>query len=149
MSLRQNRVVTVRRFIATAPSTDQPSAFVVAVLDDDQSGLRWLGYLLESKNYAVRLFTSGTALLDSGRLAEIACLISDIDMRGMDGIELLGRIHALHPGLPTILITGYPDRLERLPPLGSIYPGLFTKPFQAEELLAAVRDISLLHTRTP
>jgi DNA-binding NtrC family response regulator len=133
--------------MAMTPWTDRPSAFVVAVINDEQSDLRWLEYVLESHNYAVRRFSSGTALLDSGRLAEIDCLISDIDTSGTDAIRLLGEIQAIHPALPTILITGYPEKLQRLPPLGGIYPGLFTKPFQAEELLAAVADI--VRTRTP
>ncbi|MCI0362789.1 MAG: response regulator [Phycisphaerales bacterium] len=120
--------------------TDQPSGLVVAVVDDDQSILRSLGYLLESADYAVRLFTSATALLDSGRLAEIDCLISDIDMPGMDGFELLRLVHGARPGLPVILITGYPDTLKRLPPLGGSKPRFFTKPFQGPELLAAVAD---------
>jgi FixJ family two-component response regulator len=120
--------------------TDPRSAFVVAVVDDDQSILRSLEYLLESADYAVRLFTSAKALLDSGFLPEIDCLISDIDMPGMDGFELLRQVHAARPGLPTILITGYPDTLKRLPPLGGSKPRFFTKPFQGPELLAAVGD---------
>ena len=118
--------------------SEQASGFVVAVIDDDQAILRSLEYLLESADYAARLFTSAAALLDSGCLSDIDCLISDIDMPGMDGFELLERIHAVRPGLATILITGYPHRLKRLPPLGGINPRLFTKPFQAEELLAAI-----------
>jgi FixJ family two-component response regulator len=120
--------------------TDPRSAFVVAVVDDDQGILRSLEYLLESADYAVRLFTSAGALLDSGCLPQIDCLISDIDMPGMDGFELLRMVHAARPGLPTILITGYPDTLKRLPPLGAIKPRFFTKPFQGPELLAAVSD---------
>jgi len=118
----------------------QPSGFVVAVVDDDQRILQSLAYLLESADHAVRLFTSATALLDSGCLPEIDCLISDIDMPGMDGFELLRQINAARPGLPTILITGYPDRLRRLPPLGESNPRSFTKPFQGPELLAAISD---------
>jgi FixJ family two-component response regulator len=120
--------------------TDRPTAFVVAVVDDDQSVLRSLEFLLESADYAVRLFTSATALLDSACLAEIDCLISDIDMPGIDGFDLLKLVHGARPELPTILITGYPERLQRLPPLSGIRPRFFTKPFQAQELLAAVRD---------
>jgi FixJ family two-component response regulator len=73
-------------------------------------------------------------------LAKIDCLISDIDMPGMDGFELLGLVNNLRHGLPVILITGYPDRLKRLPPLGDCHPRFFTKPFKGEELLAAVAD---------
>jgi FixJ family two-component response regulator len=116
------------------------SSSVVAVIDDDQGVLRSLEYLLESADYAVRLFTSARALLDAGSLADIDCLISDIDMPGMDGFELLRLVHAARPSLPTILITGYPDRLKRLPPFRGSEPRFFTKPFHGPELLTAVSD---------
>ena len=125
--------------------TERPSGFVVAVVDDDQSILRSLEYLLESADYAVRLFTSGTTLLQSGHLPEIDCLISDIDMTGMDGFELLRLVHAARPGLPIILITAYPDTLKRLPPLGGSRLRFFTKPFKGPELLAAVSESLLNH----
>ena len=118
----------------------QPPGFIVAVVDDDEGILRSLEYLLESADYAVRLFHSGTELLDGGCLKEIDCLISDIDMPGMDGFELLRLVHAARPRLPIILITGYPDTLKRLPPLGGSNPRFFTKPFNGPELLAAVSD---------
>ncbi|HKH90456.1 MAG TPA: response regulator [Gemmatimonadaceae bacterium] len=120
--------------------TERTSAFVVAVVDDDRGVLRSLEYLLESADYAVRLFTSGPDLLQSGCLPEIGCLISDIDMPGMDGFELLRLVRPVRPALPTILITGYPDTLTRLPLLGAIAPRVFTKPFEGQELLSAVGD---------
>ena len=113
---------------------------LVAVVDDDRSVLRSIEYLLESADYGARLFTSAQALLESGCLAEIDCLISDIDMPGMDGFELLRQVHAARPGLPVILITGYPDAVKQVPPLGETQPRFFTKPFQGAELLAAVSD---------
>ena len=113
---------------------------VVAVVDDDQGILQSLEYLLESADYAVRLFASAAALLDSGCLAEIDCLISDVDMPGTDGFELVRLVRSARPTLPIILITGYPDRLTRLPPLGGSHPRLFTKPFQGHELLEAVSE---------
>ena len=120
--------------------SERASSLVVAAVDDDKSILRSLEYLLESADYPVRAFTSGAALLESGCLQEIACLISDIDMPGMDGIELLRLVHAARPGLPTILITGFPDTLKRLPLLGGSEPRVFTKPFEGQELLTAVSD---------
>jgi FixJ family two-component response regulator len=120
--------------------TDRPSGSVVAVVDDDQSILRSLASLLDSADYSVRPFTSATALLYSGCLLEIDCLISDIDMPGMDGFGLLRLVHAVRPGLPTILITGYPDTLKRLPLPDGSNPRYFTKPFQGQELLTAVSD---------
>jgi CheY-like chemotaxis protein len=103
--------------------------------------LRSLGYLLESADYTVRAFTSGAALLESGCLPDIDCLISDIDMPCMDGFELLRLVHAARPGLPAILITGYPDTLKRLPLLGVTNPRVFTKPFDGQKLLRAVSDV--------
>lgn len=125
---------------ASDPMTERSPGLVVAVVDDDQSILRSLEYLLESADYPVRVFTSGAALLESDCLPEIACLISDIDMPGMDGFELLRLVHEARPGLPTILITGYPETLKRMPLPGGSNPRVFTKPFGGHELLTAVSD---------
>ena len=113
---------------------------IVAVVDDDPGILQSLAYLLESVDYAVLVYSSAAELLNSNGLAKIDCLISDIDMPGIDGFELLEMIAAVRPELPTILITGYPDRLERMPLLGASQPRVFTKPFRGSELLAAVGE---------
>ena len=118
---------------------DPPAGFV-AVVDDDQRVLGSLGLLLESADHEVRLFTSGTEFLESGCLPEIDCLISDIDMPGMDGFELLRLLRGARPGLPAILITAYPETLERMPAIFSPAPLLFTKPFQGPKLLAAIGE---------
>jgi FixJ family two-component response regulator len=125
--------------------TERPAGLVVAVVDDDQSILRSLQDLFESADYPVRVFTSGAALLDSGCLGGIACLISDVDMPGMDGFELLRQVHEARPGLPVILITAYPETLNRLPRSDEGSPRVFIKPFDGEELLTAVGDAQ----RTP
>jgi FixJ family two-component response regulator len=120
--------------------TQQASRLFVAIVDDDLSVVQSLGLLFESADYEVRLFTSGMALLKSGCLPEIDCLVSDIDMPGMDGFAVLREVHARRPDLPAILITGYPDKLKRLPPgeLGTTL--IFAKPLQGPELLAAVSE---------
>src|ERR1700730_18632370 len=120
--------------------TDHPSGFTIAVVDDDQRILESLKNLLESADHAVRLFASAKALFESGCLAEIDCLISDIDMPVMDGFELLRAVRAAMPELPIILITGFPDMLNRLQPIGPAHYRLFKKPFNGQELLTGVSD---------
>lgn len=121
--------------------TDRSSASIIAVVDDDQRILESLKNLLESADHAVRLFASATALLESGCLSEIDCLISDIDMPVMDGFELLRVVRAARPELPVILITGQPDMLNRLPPIGPSHYRHFKKPFDGPDLLTAVSDV--------
>ena len=118
---------------------DRPSELIVAVVDDDQSVLRSLEYLLESADYAVRPFTSGIELLDSGCVAEIVCLISDIDMPDMGGYALLRSVRTARPELPVILITGYPETLQSLARQGEM-PRCFTKPFAGGDLLTAIAE---------
>ncbi len=119
---------------------NESPASVVAVVDDDPGILQSIAYLLESADYGVLVYSSGAELLDGNGLMKIDCLISDVDMPGLDGFELLQAVYAARPGLPTILITGYPDRLERMPVLGARQPRVFTKPFRGFELLAAVHE---------
>jgi FixJ family two-component response regulator len=120
--------------------TDRFAAFTIAVVDDDPRILESLKTLLESADHSVRPFASAAALVESGCLAKIDCLISDIDMPVMDGFELLRVVRAARPELPIMLITGYPEMLNRLPSLGPGGYRLFKKPFNGEQLLAAVSD---------
>ena len=120
--------------------TDQPTGFVIAVVDDDQRILESLEILLESADYSVRSFASAKALLESGWLTKVDCLISDIDMPMTDGFQLLRVVRAERPELPVILITGYPETLDRLPTSGADHYRLFRKPFDGQELLTAVSD---------
>jgi len=130
--------------------TDHPPGFTIAVVDDDRRILESLKNLLESADYAARSFASAAALLESDCLAEIDCLISDIDMPVMDGFELLRVAHTTRPGLPVILITGHPEMLNRLPAIGPGHYRSFKKPFDGQELLTAVSDsLRNPHPRTP
>jgi len=126
--------------------TDPPSTLVVAAVDDDPSILRSLAYLLESADYSVRLFASAAAFIESDCLHEIDCLISDIDMPGTDGFELSRLVEAARPGLPTILITGYPERLKRSIRSDGSARRTFIKPFNGSEFLTAIGD-AITHSR--
>jgi FixJ family two-component response regulator len=114
--------------------------FLAAVVDDDPRVLESLENLLESAGHRVRLFGSATAMLDSGSLADIDYLISDIDLPMIDGFELLRRANAVRPELPVILITGHPEPENRRPPIGAGSYRFFKKPFDGQELLSAIDD---------
>src|SRR5262245_38707908 len=110
---------------------------VVAVVDDDPRVLESLEELLESAGHAARTFSSARTLLNSKALAEIDCLITDIGMPGMDGIELQRLMSEKHPDLPVILITGRHEITE----LPQVKPNrFFRKPFDGRALLAAIGD---------
>ena len=113
---------------------------IIGVVDDDQRVLESLETLLESADYGVRLFSSARSLLDSAYLPRIDCLISDIDMPVMDGFQLSRAVHAARPGLPVILITGHSEMLNQSPRPEADHYRLFKKPFDGQELLAAVGE---------
>jgi DNA-binding NtrC family response regulator len=113
----------------------------IVVVDDDQRILKSLASLLESADHEVRLFASAAALIESGCLPAIDCLISDIDMPVMDGLELLRVVRAARPELPIIVITGYPEMLNRFPSSDPRHYRVFKKPFNGQELLTAISDV--------
>lgn len=115
-----------------------PGGDVIAVVDDDARVLESLGSLLESADHVVHLFESAGAMLDSGCLAEITCLISDIDMPGMDGYELLGIVKAQRPDLAVILITGQSSKLDQDRSVDQREYRLLRKPFGAQDLLSMI-----------
>jgi len=118
--------------------TDHPRRAVVAVVDDDQGMLQSIESLLNSADHEVRLFSTATALLESGVLPEIDCLISDVAMPCMDGLELMRAVHAGRPALPVILVTGRPELLHRSRLESPGQYRVFKKPFDGQELLTAV-----------
>lgn len=120
--------------------TNHPPDILIAVVDDDPRILESLETLLESAGYAVRVFASATALLETARLDEIDCVISDINMPTIDGLELSRLLRADRPGLPIILITGHPEMSDRSL-VATGYYRLFTKPYDPDALVAAIGDM--------
>jgi FixJ family two-component response regulator len=120
--------------------TDDATHSIIAVVDDDPKILESLEDLLESADHAVRAFSSATALLESGCLAKIDCLISDIGMPVMDGFQLVQIAHATRPTLPIILISGHGHILNGLPPVLRGHYRVLKKPFDGQALLTAVSD---------
>jgi FixJ family two-component response regulator len=86
---------------------------VIAIVDDDALIRETLKDLLDSAGYTSVVFSSAPGFLKSKRLATFACLITDMRMPGMNGIELHQKLVSTGHAIPTILITAYPDETVR------------------------------------
>jgi FixJ family two-component response regulator len=85
-------------------------------------------------------FECAEDLLKSRRRRNVSCVIADVQMPGMTGLELHNRLVASAEPIPTILITGFPDERTRGRALQAGVIGYLTKPFSEDELLACIRS---------
>lgn len=111
----------------------------VYVIDDDEAARDSIAFLLETARLPVRTFESAAAFLAQPTPPETGCIITDVRMPEVDGIELLRRLRAQGNRLPVIVITGHGDvplAVEAMK-IGAI--DFFEKPFDDEALLSAVR----------
>ena len=86
-----------------------PKPPLVSVIDDDQSFRESMRRLVRSLGYSVEAFPSAADLLACPRLLETACLITDVHMPGMTGVDLYRHLINAGYAIPTILMTAYPD----------------------------------------
>jgi FixJ family two-component response regulator len=112
---------------------------VVAVVEDDESYRLALRRLLKSEGFSVQLFASAEEFLKSGRQHETGCLIADIRMPGMSGLDLQARLSADHCPIPTIFITAHGDEKMRLQAMRGGAVKFLAKPFDGAILLEGVR----------
>ena len=117
-----------------------PKGPLIAIVDDDRSMRDTTKDLLESAGFSAATFTRAASLLRYKRLDKVACLIADMRMPEMTGLELHQRLVASHRTIPTILMTAYPDERVRAQALKAHVVCYLAKPFVAEELLAWVRS---------
>ena len=108
---------------------------IVSVVDDDESIRLALGSLVRSMGMQVRLYESAAAFLDSGQVIETACLISDIRMPEMSGIEMRARLLEQHIDLPTIFVSAYPTPALQADAMRSGALVLMEKPWLATTLV--------------
>jgi FixJ family two-component response regulator len=108
---------------------------VVVAVDDDFRVRESIESLVGSAGYAPRLFSSGEEFLESGTLAVAACVITDVRMPGMDGIELQRRIRLERPTLPVIFISAHDNAEVRQAALSEGAANFLDKPFDAADLL--------------
>jgi FixJ family two-component response regulator len=117
---------------------------LVAVVDDDDLLRDALRRLLKASGLGAVSFESAEHLLNSGRLSEIACLIADVRMPGMSGLELQAKLKAERCRIPIIFITAHGDTKMRIQAMCDGAVEFLTKPFDNAVLLelvhAAVQD---------
>jgi FixJ family two-component response regulator len=112
---------------------------MVAVVEDDDSYRVAVQRLLKSAGFSVQSFATAEDFLRSGRQHETACLITDIRMPGMSGLDLQAKLNADHCLIPTIFITAHGDEDMRLQAMRGGAVKFMVKPFDGEILLESVR----------
>jgi FixJ family two-component response regulator len=112
---------------------------LVSVVEDDQFFRDSMRRLMRSLGYIVETFPSAADFLGSARLVETACLIADVHMPAMTGIELYqDLINAGHP-IPTILVTAYPNDADRARALNDGVVCYLRKPVDEQNLLRCLQ----------
>lgn len=117
----------------------KPEVTLISIVDDDESVREATQTLLRSVGYRVRTFVSAENLLDSDALAETECLILDVRMPGIDGLELQRRLNEGGSRVPIIFITAHDDGPLRQRAVEAGAVDLLQKPFDAGQLLATLQ----------
>jgi FixJ family two-component response regulator len=100
----------------------------VSIVDDDESVRTAMSSLLRSLGYEACVFTSAEAFLSSPRLQDTSCLIVDVQMPGMSGLDLQAELRGRDAGIPIIFVTAFPEERVRRRAEAAGAVGFFGKP---------------------
>jgi FixJ family two-component response regulator len=130
--------------------TDLSNTSVIAILDDDALSLRATARFVSSLGYSALAFGSAEEFLSSGRLDDTACVISDVQMPRMSGLELQRNLLARGFRLPIIFVTAFPSAKAREAALAMGALGFLDKPFDENHLIALLgQALPLVKTGEP
>ncbi len=118
-----------------------PKKGTVYVVDDDEAVRDSLQWLLEGKDYRVRCFDSAETFLNRYDAKEVACLIVDIRMAGMSGLELQDKLIEKNSPLPVVFITGHGDVPMAVDTMKKGAMDFIQKPFKEDELVPLVEQM--------
>jgi FixJ family two-component response regulator len=110
-------------------------SLLISVVEDDQFFRESMKRLMRSLGYAVETFSSGGDFLASPRLRETACLVADVNMPMMTGLELYKQLVGAGHEIPTILVTAYPDDVDRARALNDGVVCYLRKPIDEQQLI--------------
>ena len=116
-----------------------PDNRIVHIVDDDEAVRQSLAFLLSSTGLAVRVYDSATSFLAGLASVKGGCLITDMRMPDMTGLELLQQLRAMACGLPAIVITGHGDVALAVEAMKAGAVDFIEKPFDQEAILTAVK----------
>ena len=108
---------------------------VISVVDDDASVRAAMNNLLRSRGYVVHTFSSAEEFLESSHLNDTSCVIADVQMSAMSGLELLAKMRTRGHAAPFIFITAFPDEGIRARALKAGAICFLAKPFAAPSLI--------------
>jgi FixJ family two-component response regulator len=111
---------------------------IVAVVDDDPSMLKAAADLLDAQGYSASLFDSAEEFLASGQAGRADCILLDIHLGGLSGIDLRQQLKASNPTLPVIFMTALDDETIRQQALRVGCVACLRKPFPARQLIDAI-----------
>jgi len=113
---------------------------LISVVDDDESVRRTTTLLIESFGFRAAAFESAETFLNSGHLHDTLCLIVDVQMPGMGGLQLQSHLAAAGYGIPIIFITAYESKDSRRRAMQAGAAAFLGKPFSDEQLLEIIRS---------
>jgi FixJ family two-component response regulator len=125
-----------------------PKPSLVSVVEDDQHFRESMRRLLRSLGYPVEAFPSAADFLASPRLVETACLIADVHMPAMTGVELYKHLIDAGHAIPTILVTAYPNDVDRARALDDGVVCYLRKPVDEQHLIRCLHA-ALVSDETP
>lgn len=121
-----------------------PEALLVSIVEDDQFFRESMRRLMRSQGYRVEAFPSAADFLASPALSKTACLVADVHMPGMTGIELYRRLIEMEHAIPTILVTAYPNDVDRARALKDGVVCYLRKPVDDKSLIRCL--LAALHS---
>ncbi len=118
----------------------EATKYLIAVIDDDESIRQTITLLMESFGFRAAAFASAESFLKSDHLRDTSCLILDVHMPNMNGLELQSELAAAGYGIPIVFITAYGDKGSRGRAMQAGAVAFLDKPFSDEQLLQIVRS---------
>jgi FixJ family two-component response regulator len=112
---------------------------LIAIVDDDEDVREGVDCLVRSLGYDTRLYASAEAFLAAGGAAAHDCLISDVQMPGLSGVQLAGKLTGEGAGIPVILMTAFPDESVRRQAAAAGCSGFLAKPCRGGRLIEALQ----------